>query len=239
MRTLLIVAGALLATSRAQDEKEFHGVVVDADGKPAADVPVDTYWAVKDGKLAPRAGTRTDAEGRFKIKIRCYAKRPAPLMAVDKDVARGAAVALDIENPDVEVTLKLVPMVPVRGEITSKDLGAPIAGCFVNVSHAKAIIGLVGIDCSGKFSLQLPPGEYRLTLRATDCIAAREKTVTIAADAKELDLGTTDLAPTVLAKLYGKAPPEWSVSDARGVDKAVKLADFKGKWVLLEFWGTW
>jgi len=236
MKSLVIAACLLFAT---QQEKEFHGVVVDADGKPAADVPVDTYWAVKEGKLAPRAGTRTDAEGRFKIRARCYPKRPVPVMAVDKAGACGAAVALDIENPDAEVKLRLVPMVPVRGEITSKELGAPIAGCFVSIFHAKAVIALVGIESAGKFSLSLPPGDYRLSLRATDCIAAPEKAVTIAADAKELDLGTTDLAPTVLARLYGKPPPEWTVSDARGAGKAIKLADLKGRWVLVEFWGYW
>ncbi|HEX6814011.1 MAG TPA: hypothetical protein VF384_20475 [Planctomycetota bacterium] len=237
MRTLVIVACAVFATARAQ-EKEFHGTVVGADGKPVANAPVDTYWAVVNGKLAPRAGTRTDAEGRFKIRVATIPRRPHPLMATDGTVTLGAATALDAEKSDVDVTLRLVPMVPVRGEITSKDLGAPIEGCFVSISHEKAIIGLVGVNCGGKFSLQLPPGNYRLAYHAADCIA-QKGTTSVAADAKELDLGTIDLAPTVLSQLHGKAPPAWNVSDARGVDKSVQLADYKGKWVLLEFWGFW
>jgi hypothetical protein len=128
-------------------------------------------------------------------------------------------------------------MAAVRGEITSKELGA-VEGAFVSVFHSKATLALVGITGGGTFSLRLPPGDYRFTLRATDCVAA-SKTATVAADAKEVDLGATDLAPTVLARLYGKAPPEWTVSDARGVDKTLKLADLKGKWVLIEFWGYW
>jgi hypothetical protein len=35
----------------------------------------------------------------------------------------------------------------------------------------------------------------------------------------------------------GKSLPDWTVTDARNAKKDVKLADFKGKWVLLEFWG--
>ena len=56
---------------------------------------------------------------------------------------------------------------------------------------------------------------------------------------RTVDLGTTDLKPTIIAQHYGKAPPAWHVTDARGVDPEATLADFKGKWVLLEFWGFW
>lgn len=237
MRTIPIVACAVLATAPAQ-QKEFHGTVVDGAGRPVAGAPVDTYWAVADGKLVPRAGTRTDAEGRFRLRVDTIPRRPHPLMAVDPTVTLGAAIALDADRADVELTLQLVPMVPVRGEITAKNLGAPIEGCFVSISHDQAILGLVGLNFPGRFSLQLPPGNYRMAYHATDCVAAKG-TASVAAGAKELDLGAIDLAPTVLGQLYGKPPPAWNVTDARGVDKAVQLADYKGKWVLLEFWGFW
>ena len=41
------------------------------------------------------------------------------------------------------------------------------------------------------------------------------------------------------SQFYGKEPPELTVTDARGVPKGVKLADFRGKWVLLDFWAVW
>ena len=207
MKTLVFVLCTVFATARAQ-EKEFHGTVGGADGKPVADVPVDTYWAVVDGKLAPRAGTRTDAQGRFTLRVNCQAQRPTPIMAVDRTVASGATVALDADHPEVAVTLALVPLVPVHGEITSKNLGAPIERCFASIFLDQAIIALVGVDWRGKFSLQLPPGDYRLSYYATDCVAAK-RTASVPADAQEVDLGTTDLLPTVLSQLYGKAPPEW------------------------------
>ena len=34
-------------------------------------------------------------------------------------------------------------------------------------------------------------------------------------------------------------PPPWFVKDARGLKKEVTIADFKGKWVLVDFWGHW
>src|SRR5262249_7005474 len=53
------------------------------------------------------------------------------------------------------------------------------------------------------------------------------------------DMGTIDLPATEIAKHVGKAPPQWFVKDARGLKKEVTIADFKGKWVLVDFWGHW
>jgi len=50
---------------------------------------------------------------------------------------------------------------------------------------------------------------------------------------------TRDLPRDPYQGLYGKEPPAWNVTGARGVSRDVKLSDFKGKWVLLEFWGYW
>jgi thiol-disulfide isomerase/thioredoxin len=66
-----------------------------------------------------------------------------------------------------------------------------------------------------------------------------DKELTLAADTPDVDLRTLDLPPTALSKLVGKPPPRWHVTDARGVPKEVQLSDFKGKWVLVEFWGHW
>ena len=235
---VIVVCAVFAAAEGSAQEKEFHGTVVGRDGKPVAGALVDTYWAVVSGKLAPRAGTRTDAAGRFRIRVNTIPKRPHPLMAVDETVTFGAAIPLDADHSEADLTLQLVPMVPVRGELTSKNLGMPIENCFLSITLEKTILGLVGLNFPGKFSLQLPPGDYRLAYHAADCVAAKGST-SVAARAKEVDLGTVDLKPTVLSQLYGKAPPEWTVSDARGVDKSVKLSDYRGKWVLIEFWGYW
>jgi thiol-disulfide isomerase/thioredoxin len=41
------------------------------------------------------------------------------------------------------------------------------------------------------------------------------------------------------SQFYGKEPPDLTITDARGVAKDAKLADFRGKWVLLDFWAVW
>ena len=237
-RAFASVVVALVAPAPAQ-EFEFHGRVLGADGQPVAGAPVDTYWAVADDKLVPRAGTRTDAEGRWKLRAQCTPKRPTPILAVDPAVANGAAQPLDPDRAADELVLRLVPMVPVRGEIVSSKLGFPVENCFASIFVDAAVLALVGVNSNGKLALQLPPGNWRVSYHAADCIAVNNRTYTVAADAKEVDLGVIDLAPTVLSQLYGRVPPALVVGDARGVERAVKLEDYRGRWVLLEFWGFW
>ena len=69
-----------------------------------------------------------------------------------------------------------------------------------------------------------------------------------------IELGTFELQPATLGlqsriekwhskgdrgdytKHFGREPPAWFIADTRGVKKNVRLADYRGKWVVLEFW---
>jgi thiol-disulfide isomerase/thioredoxin len=42
-----------------------------------------------------------------------------------------------------------------------------------------------------------------------------------------------------MARHYGKEPPPWRVTGARGINQDVQLADFRGRWVVIDFWGFW
>jgi thiol-disulfide isomerase/thioredoxin len=86
-----------------------------------------------------------------------------------------------------------------------------------------------------------------------DLIPDRE--VFLSGDEREMDLGRLKLSPHRIdtsdrkadAKsagkwgdyhtYYGQALPNWHVTDARGVTKNVQPADFRGKWLLVDFWG--
>ena len=64
-----------------------------------------------------------------------------------------------------------------------------------------------------------------------------EITLDVAKD--DISLGQIDVPGTVIAMHVGKVPPAWNVTDARGLSKTITLADLKGKWVVIEFWGFW
>ena len=70
----------------------------------------------------------------------------------------------------------------------------------------------------------------------------------------EIDLGALRLSPykpTVQGRIerakaagagdytmhYGEKPPQWHILGVRGVSKDAQISDFKGKWLLVYFWG--
>ena len=90
-----------------------------------------------------------------------------------------------------------------------------------------------------EFSVLLPPGEYDLNGYGSDVVGIHKPLSIQTSTGPDLDLGTLDLPATFLARHKGKELPNWKLADARGVKKDVTLADYRGKWVLVDFWGYW
>jgi thiol-disulfide isomerase/thioredoxin len=90
-----------------------------------------------------------------------------------------------------------------------------------------------------RFGLKLPAGRYELHCYGsfTDYRDVT-KEVTLE-EGKDLDIGAVDLKLTLLGRLYGNELPPWHVTAARGVRKDVTIADYKGKWLVIDFWGFW
>lgn len=83
----------------------------------------------------------------------------------------------------------------------------------------------------------MPPGEYRLEAYG-DKLNFVHKPITVKPGDKALALDALELPAKKIALMEGKPAPE-----LRGVlgwkNAPVKLADLKGKIVLLDFWGYW
>lgn len=117
---------------------------------------------------------------------------------------------------------------------------------------------------TGAFEFKLPPGRYVLKVSAyTDeqepkyLELASPQRFTVSS-ALEQELGTLHLRAnpdsaqrlvkllrkahagenwTNLTDRVGQTSPEWHVSDSRGLDSKLRVEDFRGKWLLIEFWG--
>lgn len=246
----VLLAGLGVGGVAASQEKDkVVGRVVDGDGKPVAGAEVATMWSAgrdddddkKSGKQTGFGSATTDADGRFTARVSFY-DRDQALMAIDADQKRGGTLVINEGNTkDKEVEIRLAPLVKVRATIVSSELGdKPFwTNTYVNLLPGKMIRLL---QCSRikekEISVLLPPGEYQFHTYGSE-VTQVNRTVKLAGDQPEVDLGTLDLPATFLARHKGKELPPWSLADARGVKKDVTLADYRGKWVLVDIWGYW
>jgi hypothetical protein len=221
-------------TAHAQEAVQVIGRVVDAAGKPVAGGEVSNLWNAAGDRMTPYKGATTDAEGRFALKA--YPGRDV-LLALDKERKSGGLVLLEEKLAGKPVEIKLGPLVYVHGKFFCKELNKRPTWTNVYVMAGPAR-PLWCISDEAKFSFRLPPGSYKFWGYGTD-VQDVKKDLTLTADKLDVDLGTVDLPATIIARHVGKAPPPLHVSDARGLKKGVQLADLKGKWVLIEFWGFW
>lgn len=230
--------------ARGQEQIVMTGKVIDTAGKPVAKADVASFWNSGDagsaatGTMKPARGATTDRDGQFSLKVNVF-KRSTAFLALDAAREQGGLVVVDPKEADKPLTIRLAPLVSVQGKFTSKELGGePFwTNVYMNVLPGK--IRVLGCASkTGEFSFKLPPGTYEFYGYGSE-VQRLTRELVLSADKPRVDLGTIELEATIVTRQTGKAPPLWHVTDARGVPKDVQLADFKGKWVVLEFWGFW
>jgi hypothetical protein len=213
---------------------------VDADKKPVARADVALFWIVKDGAMTAAAEKPifTDAAGKAVLLVDNWnEKRPVLVLSADRKL--GGIVGVSKNDADKEVTVTLGPTVRVKGKLECKELNTKPAWANTTVTpDGFRAYFTQNITKSATFEFVLPAGKYKFSIYGSD-VEEVKQTVTLSADRPEHDFGTIDLKASAIARLKYKTPPEWVIADARGVKADVKLADYKGKWVYLEFWGFW
>ncbi len=115
----------------------------------------------------------------------------------------------------------------------------------------------------GRFEFRLPPGTYQIDAYANsdrdlehiDLRVNFPPVITIGGAEREIDVGTLKLANEPpgrqlleenakergrwrdYTKHYGEPAPNWHAVDTRGIPKHAKIKDFRGKWLVIDFWG--
>jgi thiol-disulfide isomerase/thioredoxin len=208
----------------------------------------------------PRNMAKRLPEGKFNLSVD---DRPrVSVFAVDKRHERGGFVSVEKSAADKPITIALAPLVRVHGKIYCPEAGrTPDWTMAVVHPPGDRENYLKFTQCGsvrGAFSFLLPPGKYDFAVYSSSPDAGMPKPherkvkdapadmppylggIRIEVPAQGvLDLGVLNAELPYYSRFYGKEPPELAITDARGMAKEVKLADFRGKWVLLDFWAVW
>jgi hypothetical protein len=212
--------------------------VVEGDKRPVAKADVAPFWDVESGVMRPTGENAvvTDADGKAVLRVDDWNER-RPVLVLSADRTLGAIIGVSKADEGKEVIAALGKTARIKGELQCKELNQKPAGAVTTVTAEGFRAPFAqNMSKSAAFEFVLPAGKYALRIDGADAEPTK-KTVTV--DHAECDLGTVDLKASPMAKLKGKSLPQWVIADARGVKREVKLSDYKGKWVYIEFWGFW
>jgi thiol-disulfide isomerase/thioredoxin len=237
---LAVVAFILATASRAEAGTivKVAGRVVDAMGNPVAGARIAEFWfAEQTGPLEPSKPAVSAREGQFSLEVEFY-DQDALVMAVDSTGTRGGVATVTAKSPQEPIEIPLVPLVEVRGRYASERSDRPLGETYVTISVSAGDLRVAaGRSRAAEFAMKLPPGRYKV--QASEYWHARDEREITLDPGTRVDLGEMKLQLKTSTRLLGKPAPAWHITDARGVPKNVQPADFRGKWVVLEFWGYW
>jgi thiol-disulfide isomerase/thioredoxin len=220
---------------------QVTGRVVDQAGKPVAGARVAENWfAEQAAPLEPNSPAVTSADGRFSLEIELHSRTDTVVMTIDPTgTLGGLAVIPAKDGAGGPIRIEVAPLVEVRGRFTCEESGQSPGETWETMCLAPGNVRVAaGRSADSTFAMKLPPGRYLLRGGESYRHVGVTREVTLASG-RAIDLGALDLKLTPIARLFGKEPPAWHITDARGVPENIRPSDFKGKWVVLEFWGYW
>lgn len=218
--------------------------VKDRDGKPAAGATVFGFMFHRESAKAKPGWQfdkpiKTEADGTAKVPYEQL--RFAPLAARDeagKQIGLAAVSPVSLQTGVATIVLK--PQCRISGTLVCEKLrkaGKPLGWTNVYLNCGGRRIASYDFT-EGKYEFLVPPGTYTLKPYGSD-LRGKDIPVTVPEGQSELAIKPIALTASSLLRLLqgGPAPELEGVVAWKG--EKVKLADLKGKYVLLEFWGYW
>ena len=242
----------LLAQTSFADSYEITIRVTDADGKSVEGAIVSCYWDNRDESgfvdtVNAREDVRvlTQADGTAKLRIDNW-DRARSVMIQSSDGTQSAIIQVGPEDHKKEFDVKLEPTISVTGSLICEDLeDIQWTNTVVSPGPKTQDFLIQWSATDGKFKFAVPQGTYTLYLYGSH-VTGKTQTIKIPAGKPSFDLGEITMEVDPQRRLIGKPAPALTISEARGVDfdaeennNQLSLEQYKGKWVLLEFWGHW
>jgi peroxiredoxin/protocatechuate 3,4-dioxygenase beta subunit len=236
-------------------------VVEDGTNRPVADARValvysdpsmDTHfaWGYHDASWWDEVRTRTDSAGWAEFSALAFSE--ATLLVQAPGYGRSH---LGWRVGAAAVTVALKPEATVAGEVVDKFTGKPLDGIHVSLLSTSGEQISTGIERGdeGRFRLTaLPEGEYTLSVSINFGGQLHDERITLEAGqtlTRSLRLAKSEAKGNLILQVepkpkepakvlkLGESAPAFAVKTLDGAPLALK--DYRGKYVLLDFWATW
>ncbi|HTU92745.1 MAG TPA: redoxin family protein [Gemmataceae bacterium] len=217
--------------------------VMGLDGKPAAGATLfESMFHQESGKGKPgwqfSKPVKTGADGKAKVAYENLRFHPlAARVESEKLLGFAAGSPASLQKGAAAIVLK--PECRMSGSIVCEELrkaGKPLGWTNVYLMCDGRRIASYA-STAGKVEFLVAPGTYTLQAYGSE-LRGKYVTVTVPEGASEFPVKPIALEASRLLLLKGGLAPELEGVVAWKGEK-VKLADLKGKYVLLEFWGYW
>src|SRR5262249_31778813 len=126
------------------------------------------------------------------------------------------------------IKLELAPLGTIEGFLELGDFEKQPSKFKIEVNVADGLVNLLTVEVgSPKIGLKLPLGKYELSITAAGAEGINEQ-AELTSDETKYDLGKLKMSPNKANEAKGKPAPELTITDAQGISKNIKLADYKG-----------
>ena len=155
------------AGNASKSARKINGVVLNADGKPAAKVSVCLFPSFNS---APK---KTDEAGQFSLLFdpnQFGGQNSAPTI-IARDLDHNLAAAVDVEEEATNTVLRLAPGWTLAGRATATN-GAPLTNAQAQLNFrtdrmSSSLGQSVRVDKDGKFEIPALPAERRFSVTVT------------------------------------------------------------------------
>lgn len=246
LNCLIAIAITSAASAVSADTYSVKFRVTNSDGETVAGADLATRWITDEANRFvenPKPGpqpffnkTKTDNSGVAELVFEDRASQVLFCFSQDRKLAGFVIVEQQDEGNTIDI--ELTPTVRFTADYVCSETDSVPDWTNLIISHKDARGYFFEYrSMNGKVEFPFPRGDWKLRIYGSNIKGIRQD-IHVKPD-EDFELGTIDFEPTNMAKLIGKPAPQLSILDARGTSKEIQLSDYKGKWVLLEFWGHW